>query len=216
MTKYSAILVIFTMMMGHLGASQANAQHKVIVIPVGGAAKGNATQSHVLTGKSFSNQNSTGLTGTRPAAPVPKITSGSSLSGVPWPTPRFSGGLLGGYIDHLTGLKWAMPHGTEVNWLSGVNHCSGFSTPLYSNWRMSTLRELHSLIDYSQENPALPAGHPFGTVHSNPYWTSTPEIYSTTFPSNAWTVRMLTGKVEVTPMSQESAYVWCVRGGINE
>ncbi len=195
------------------------AQDKVVVIPLGTDATGDAAQSHVLKGKTFSNQNATGLTGTRPPAPVPKMTSGSSGKGVPWPNPRFSGGIIPGYTDQLTGLRWSTPDNVARKWVTAVNHCYAYSTgipPLiFNDWRMPTLRELHSLIDYSVENPAIQTGHPFGTIINGPYWSSTLEVYDTTFPENAWTVNISTGKVEIKPVTGVY-FVWCVRGGINE
>ena len=195
------------------------AHDKVVVIPLGTEATGDAVQSHVLKGKTYSNQNATGLTGTRPPAPVPKMTSGTSGKGVSWPNPRFTGGIIFGYTDHLTGLRWSIPDNAVRQWTPALNHCNGHSTgfpPLVINdWRMPTLREMHSLIDYSVQNRALPTGHPFGEINTGPYWTSTWEVYDSTFPEDFWTVNISNGEVVTKPIGQVH-YVWCVRGGINE
>ena len=152
------------------------AQNKVVVIPMGSGSTGNASEADVLRGKTFSNQSATGLIGTRPSSPVPEMTSVAADSwGVTWPNPRFTGGVAG-YTDQLTSLHWIIPDNSPLTWLTAVNHCYGLSTGVpphvINDWRMPTLREIHSLVDYSVENPALPNGHPFGTIINGPYWSS--------------------------------------------
>ena len=197
-------------------------QNKVVVIPLGTEAMGDANPSHVLKGKTFSNQNAAGLNGTRPPAPIPKMTAGDNKRGVPWPQPRFSGNLIYGYTDQLTGMQWSPPPtDTGRNWLDAVNYCEGLERGLppvvISDWRMPSLRELHSLVDYSTENPALPEDHPFSSVLNHPYWSATVEVYGTTFPTHAWTVNMADGRVQAMEMDVDIfRFVWCVRGGINE
>jgi len=44
----------------------------------------------------------------------------------------------------------------------------------YTDWRLSNVLEMQSLVDYSQAIPALPPGNPFTNVQSSIYWSSTP------------------------------------------
>ncbi len=53
-------------------AGTVSAQNKVVVIPLGSEPTGNAAAGDVLKDKTFSNASGTGLSGTRPPAPVPK------------------------------------------------------------------------------------------------------------------------------------------------
>ena len=44
------------------------------------------------------------------------------------------------------------------------------------DWRLPNIRELQSLVDFSNNNPALPDNHPFypeDALRSSPYWSST-------------------------------------------
>lgn len=77
------------------------------------------------------------------------------------------------------------------------------------DWRLPNVRELQSLIDYGEYNPALPDGHPFTGVQSNYYWSSTTYAYST---SNAWNVYLHDGNVS-SDSETRTRYVWPVRGG---
>ena len=41
------------------------------------------------------------------------------------------------------------------------------------DWRLPNVKELQSLIDFGQQNPSLPAGHPFTGNLGAPYYSST-------------------------------------------
>lgn len=41
------------------------------------------------------------------------------------------------------------------------------------DWRLPNVKEIRSLIDYGNNSPALPTGHPFTDVKFDRYWTST-------------------------------------------
>ena len=74
-------------------------------------------------------------------------------------------------------------------------------------WRLPNVKELESLIDFGQVNPALPPGHPFSGVQSNNYWSSTSLGFN---PIGAWGVRLVDGVLGSKP---NTFYVWPVRGG---
>ena len=107
------------------------------------------------------------------------------------------------------------PNG-QMSWLNALDFVSGINDetyPLcgagYTDWRLPNVRELDSLIDCGQYNPALPSGNPFANLQSYYYWSSTTYESST---GVAWGVRMGDGYVyslgkTITP------YVWPVRGG---
>ena len=148
---------------------------------------------------------------------------GDLEKGVSWPSPRFTGNGTGVITDTLTGLMWmenadagndcqGVDTGTET-WASALasaaacNDAGGYAG--YTDWRLPNVRELFSLIDFSQYNPALPSGHPFDNVQSYYYWASTTLAGSTTY---AWYVYLGNGRVYYD-FKTYTCYVWPVRGG---
>ena len=75
-------------------------------------------------------------------------------------------------------------------------------------WRLPTINELTTLIDYAQYDPALSEGHPFINVQSSFYWSSTMRAYSTDY---AWYVDMWNGHVVGNYLKDSSHYIWPVR-----
>jgi hypothetical protein len=144
---------------------------------------------------------------------------GELKKGVAWPTPRFKDNGNGTVTDNLTGLIWtkhASCFGLRT-WSEALSDCNTLasggceltdgSSP--GDWRLPNIRELHSLIDFGEYNPALPSGHPFTNVQSFGYWSSTTYALST---NNAWLVDFYYGYVYDYGKSS-SYYVLAVRGG---
>ena len=148
---------------------------------------------------------------------------GDLQKGVTWPSPRFTDNGDGTVTDNLTGLMWMQNADagndcqgadtgdeTWANALASAAACNasaGFAG--YTDWRLPNVRELFSLIDFSQEYPPLPSGHPFTGVHQSTYWSSTTSVTST---DAAWNVGLSYGSV--WPSGKvNSRYVWPVRGG---
>ena len=136
-----------------------------------------------------------------------------------WTGVRFTDNGDGTVTDNLTALIWlknANCYGPP-NWataLSNANTLANGSCGLSDGstagqWRLPNVNELHSLIDLTQSNPALPAGHPFTGVRSSFYWTSTPVADSTSY---AWFVFLYNGVVGDDDETM-TYYVWPVRGG---
>ncbi len=114
-------------------------------------------------------------------------------------------------LDRETGLVWeqAPDAPTTYTWASGQSHCNQSTVGGRKGWRLPTLQELASLIDPSESDPALPAGHPFSNVQSSHYWAAT-TLASVT--SSAWSVGLDVGGVDAGGKTV-SLFVWCVRGG---
>jgi hypothetical protein len=145
--------------------------------------------------------------------------------GVIIPSPRFIDNSDGTVTDRLTGLMWLK----DVSCLGSVNWATAFEqlndlnenpanyssiceeyTATHDDWRLPNRKEQFSLIDRSQEQPALELGHPFVDMHSfSAYWSSTTNV-------------ALTGSAHYTEFwfgNQSSAVktggllCWPVRGG---
>jgi hypothetical protein len=158
---------------------------------------------------------------------------GDLKKGVAWPSPRFSDNSDGTVTDNLTGLMWLKDanciktkyssfdnDGTSgdgmVTWQHALNFLKGISNGTYSNcgaglsdWRLPNRKELRSMIDYSNYNPALPTGHPFTNVRSSDYWSSTNYSSNTNF---TWIVGMWSGCGDFNN-KYDYLYIWPVRGG---
>jgi hypothetical protein len=97
---------------------------------------------------------------------------------------------------------------TAANSLAN-SYCGLSDSSSAGNWRLPNVRELFSLIDFSQYNPALPSGHPFDGVQLSYYWSSTTYAANTV---SAWGVGLNDGYV-ITFGKTGDVYVWPVRGG---
>ncbi|MBF0147453.1 MAG: DUF1566 domain-containing protein [Magnetococcales bacterium] len=163
------------------------------------------------------------------SGPVPKTGQAQSFAtaddgqlqkGMVWPGFRFSEMSDGTVFDGLTSLFWMKNAScwgslswnaalTKINELNnGTTSCSGFSGK-QNDWRLPNINELESLIDSSRLTPALPVGHPFASVNTSNYWTSSTYAGNT---SNAWCVNIDDGYVEFKDYMISNG-VWPVRGG---
>ena len=148
---------------------------------------------------------------------------GEIRTGVSWPSPRFTDHGDGTVTDNLTGLTWTkntnLP-GESKTWQEALNYVAGMNAGTYQNfgytdWRLPNRKELFSLFDHSQYNPALPFGYPFTNVQSIPYWSSTTYYNDAGATNNAWIVS-LEGLGNGGIYKSQPYYVWPVRGGITE
>lgn len=116
-------------------------------------------------------------------------------------------------LDKETGLVWDRSPGTSpMNWFQAISHCYHKEDGDRMGWRLPTVEEFTSLVDPTQSNPSLPAGHPFIGVAIVWYWTATTNAQNT---SKAWLVGF--GNLHVFDDGDKSdtngGWVWCVRGG---
>ena len=112
-------------------------------------------------------------------------------------------------LDKETGLVWEKsPDTTTRTWDDAVSHCYLKTVGGRKGWRLPTVEELESLIDTTQNSPALPSGHPFLNVQSLTYWSGT--SHATT--DEAWGVGMSSGVPSYGDKGGHR-YVWAVRGG---
>ncbi|MBU4566467.1 MAG: DUF1566 domain-containing protein [Desulfarculus sp.] len=116
--------------------------------------------------------------------------------------------------DQATGLVWsrsANPAGWPLFWGEANDYLAGLNQDAhlgFNDWRLPNRRELFSLMDYAQANPALPVGHPFTSVELAWYWSATPYAAN---PAYAWYLHTEGGRMFFGDKGR-SYYVWPVRG----
>jgi hypothetical protein len=113
-------------------------------------------------------------------------------------------------LDRETGLVWEQsPSPANHNWHFAYAHCVQKNVGNRRGWRMPTIEELTSLTDPT--SGPLPAGHPFGSVLPDAYWSATT---NTQFANSAWVMRFDTNQVLASSKDAGNLNpVWCVRGG---
>lgn len=172
---------------------------------------------------------------TRYDANAPQADDGAG-NGVDLPTNnRFTDHSDGTVTDELTGLMWlkdancpfttrpwqtALNDVVELNTSGTMNSltCADYSGTPYTDWRLPTVKELQSLVNFGYFDPALSnaagtarwsEGNAFWGVVSNDYWSSTTIAAIT---AGAWIVRLNGGDVNVG-LKSNIYYVWPVRAG---
>ena len=110
--------------------------------------------------------------------------------------------------DNDTGLFWVRaPDKIFRNHTTALSHCAGLALGNSQTYRLPDVKELISVIDYSQSIPALTLGHPFSNIESVFYWSASS---AHDFPGSAWSVDGGFGFVAKAPMSN-TRRAWCVR-----
>ncbi len=161
---------------------------------------------------------------------------GDLRPGVAWPNPRFTNNSNGTVTDNLTGLIWlrdascADLAGTNSDgrgvWTTALTAsaalasgtCGLTDSSSAGDWRLPSVNELQSLVDYRYSIPTLSnaagtgkwlEGDAFSGVLSQYYWSSTSYAIA---PASAWGVLLSNGLVGDGGKAG-SACVWPVRGG---
>jgi hypothetical protein len=131
--------------------------------------------------------------------------------------------LAGMVVDEVSGLTWerqlsgaaAVPGCTLdggglqlCSQASAASYCAANRVGGFADWRLPTVAELFSLVDYTVTAPALDQTAFPGTA-SALFWSATPVAPATT--GGGWTVDFQQGSYQQTS-AQESHNVRCVRG----
>lgn len=120
-------------------------------------------------------------------------------------------------LDKETGLVWEKAPGAgDVIW-SAAN-CNNKTVGGRAGWRLPSIPELMSLVDFSAVSDIkIPGGHPFTISPGHErFWSREPDLND---PTHAFAV-IFGGNAPAEgagtqPKNSGSTGVWCVRGGIN-
>ena len=124
----------------------------------------------------------------------------------------------GTVTDLNTGLMWQqVPDSMKLNWQGALQYAENFTLAGYTDWRLPTVKELYSLIDYGRGWPYIDTAYfvceldPQETKNTQ-YWSST-KYFGLTHggQETAFGVNFATGHNKGYPTGMP-AYVRCVRG----
>jgi hypothetical protein len=142
----------------------------------------------------------------------------------PIPDPRFVDNQNGTLTDNLTGLTWLK--NTQcfgaMDWESANlavrslkdGDCGADPAHILSDgssagdWRLPTMNELCTLIDFSRRDPALPDGHMFSAVPPGYHWSATTLDHHS---GMAWIVYFESGTTCYEDVTNQAGYVLPVR-----
>ncbi len=124
---------------------------------------------------------------------------------------RFVDNQDGTVLDRQTGLMW-LKNGQStlgaITWKEAGAFCDGLQYAGYSDWRLPTKKEWVTIVDVSNQSPALPLKSPFENVVTFlDYWTGNDHAYG---PGYAWAVNLYYGKKKFLG-KKKYAFAWPVR-----
>ncbi len=117
----------------------------------------------------------------------------------------------GTVTDIFTGLMWQQTFSsTTVTWDQALAYCVGLNLGGHTDWRLPTIKELRSLVDFSLYEPSINTTYFPNTVESS-FWSSTTNASDTL---KAWGVGFSWGSAGSYYKDDYSHYyVRAVRGG---
>lgn len=122
-------------------------------------------------------------------------------------------------LDKETGIVWQRsPGGGTVSWYGAQWGCWGSIAGARRGWRLPTIQELESVMDYS--NPSwencwgyLPCGHPFLNLQQDGvgYWSSTTWFFDSNKALAFYSSAIGAGTISWDKTAEN--HIWCVRSG---
>lgn len=109
--------------------------------------------------------------------------------------------------DSATNLLWQDDNASKtvrLNFEDARKHCENLSLAGYDNWRLPSLLELQSIVDFGEVKPAI--NRAFQNITPRLYWTSTLYIGDL---GRAWYVYFYDGRIHYYLHANDS-YVRCV------
>jgi len=92
-------------------------------------------------------------------------------------------------------------------WADALSYCEGLNFAGQTDWRLPNIKELQSIVNYQNINPAINTTY-FPATQSDYYWSGTT---SENYPVYAWGVYFVSGGVNCNDKDTNLLYVRCVR-----
>jgi len=140
------------------------------------------------------------------------------------PDSRFIDNQDGTVTDNLTGLIWLKNTNCfgMLDWRSALlavenlkeGDCGTHPSLVLSDgssagdWRLPTMKELCTLIDFSRRDPALPNDHMFSNIPKGYHWSSTTLDY---YSGMVWIVYIESGTTCYDDIKSRAGHIWPVR-----
>lgn len=142
----------------------------------------------------------------------------------PTPASRFIDNKDGTVTDNLTKLIWLKNSNCfgKLDWRDAALAAKGLKegdcgpNPVLAlsdgsstgDWRLPTMSELCTLIDFSRRDPALPNGHVFSNVPPGYHWSTTTLDHHSEM---AWIVYIESGTTCYEDIKNHAGHIWPVR-----
>lgn len=112
--------------------------------------------------------------------------------------------------DDKTHLVWQQDTSDAMSWSDAVSYCDNLVLARKNDWRLPTIYELNSIIDYSKSPSASPlfSFKPYDVGSNSWSWSSTLVFDNV---SRAWGVDFVSAKTG-NAFVGETLYARCVRG----
>lgn len=114
----------------------------------------------------------------------------------------------GTITDNVTNLVWQKIHSTDsLTWEQALSYADTATIGGYTDWRLPSIKELHSINDENFVNPSVNNAF-FSNVGVNKYWSST------TLPNQTTKAWYLSTQFGITTYDVKTVrhYIYCVRG----
>jgi len=140
------------------------------------------------------------------------------------PGSRFTDNKDGTVTDNLTKIIWLKNTNCfgMLDWQSAISAAKSLeegecgpdpdfilsdgSSP--GDWRLPTMKELCTLIDFSRRDPSLPDGHMFSETPAGYHWSATTLEH---YPEQAWIVYFESGTTCYENVKNRAGHIWPVR-----
>jgi len=112
--------------------------------------------------------------------------------------------------DPVTKLQWqdnSAAKSVQKDWEGAKSYCRDLNFAGFDDWRLPTIKELESIVDYSRYPDAYKKG--FKNFTSSNYWSSSPDVSDSSY---AWYVYFKLGLSD-NYRKTDKLYVRCVRAG---
>ena len=107
----------------------------------------------------------------------------------------------------LSGSGCTTGTATTSYWADALSYCEGLNFAGQTDWRLPNIKELQSIVNYQNINPAINTTY-FPATQSDYYWSGTT---SENYPVYAWGVYFVSGGVNCNDKDTNLLYVRCVR-----